>query len=553
MNNGIRESRGRGKIVALLLCITLISALAAGCGNEDDKDSKDSAESDKLTRPAATDTSTETPKSTQNETKYPASLTYWVQMDSDVAASLKNFGEAGMYQELEKITGTKVEFQHPAGEAAEQINLLLATNKLPDVIYYTWNSVAKGPDNAIKDKSIIRLNELIESDAPNFSQYLKDNPEIKKEITTDDGNIYVMPKIDLNDWTLVNSGPIIRKDWLEKLGLPLPETIDDWYKTLKAFKEQDPNGNGKADEIPLLPEYMSAWASAWNVGNYFYQKDGVVKFGPVEPEFKQFVTTMAKWYQEGLIDQDYAATDTKLRDAKMSTNTLGAFVGYVGSGLGKYLDLVKPTNPDFDLAGAPFPVANAGDTNHFGMKSSPFIGQGAAISGANKNPAETMKWLDFGFSQQGHMLYNFGVEGKSYVMENGKAKFTDFIMNNPDKLTKTQALGNVTPGYGPYSYDQDAMRQLSDREQQNKAREEWAKADGTYVLPAITLKAEEDMEFANIMNDIDTFYGEKFNKFIMGTEPLANFDNFVETIKGMGIDKAIQIQQAALDRYNNRK
>ena len=97
------------------------------------------------------------------------------------------------------------------------------------------------------------------------------------------------------------------------------------------------------------------------------------------------------------------------------------------------------------------------------------------------------------------------------------------------------------------------MKQLSDREQQNKAREAWAKADGKYVMPATTLLAEEDTKYANIMNDIDTLYSEKFNKFIMGTEPLENFDNFVKTIKGMNIDEAIKIQQGALDRFNNRK
>lgn len=549
MHDPIRMTKKRGKAAALAVSSALLASLAAGCTGDGTKETKDSPS--QSPSPSAAGNRSEAPK--KNETKYPASLTYWVQMDSDATASLKSFGEAGMYKELEKITGTKVEFQHPAGEAAEQINLLLASNKLPDVIYYTWNSVPKGPDNAIKDKAIIRLNELIEQHAPNFNQFLKEHPEVKKLIMTDEGNIYVMPKLDLNDWTNVNMGPIIRKDWLDKLGLPVPATIDDWYKTLKAFKERDPNGNGKADEIPLLPEYMSAWASAWGVGNYFYQKDGKVKFGPAEPEFKEFVTTMAKWYKEGLIDQDYAATDTKLRDAKMSTNTLGAFVGYVASGIGKYLDLVKPANPVFDLAGAQFPVVKTGDTNHFGLRSSTFIGQGAAISGSNKNPQETIKWLDYGFTKEGSLLYNFGVEGQSYVIENGKPKFSDYIMNNPNKLTKTQALSSVTPGNGPYSYNQDAMKQLSDREQQNKAREAWAKADGKYVMPAITLTAEEDTKYANIMNDIDTLYSEKFNKFIMGTEPFENFDNFVKTIKGMNIDEAIKIQQAALDRFNSRK
>jgi putative aldouronate transport system substrate-binding protein len=129
----------------------------------------------------------------KKEGNYPTLLTYWVPMNADEEAVNKDYNDMALYKELEKKTGTKVEFQHPAGVPADQFNLLIAGNKLPDVIYWSWRDVPRGPEAAIKDETILRLNELIDSYAPNFSKYLKENPEIKKNITLDDGTIYVMP------------------------------------------------------------------------------------------------------------------------------------------------------------------------------------------------------------------------------------------------------------------------------------------------------------------------------------------------------------------------
>ena len=115
---------------------------------------------------------------------------------------------------------------------------------------------------------------------------------------------------------MVFQGPIVRKDFLDKVGLPVPVTIDDWYTTLKAFKEKDPNGNGKADDIPLtlflyttgqfdIFKGASAFIGAWNTTYNFYQENGTVKYGPLDSQFKDFLATMAKWYKEGLIDPDF--------------------------------------------------------------------------------------------------------------------------------------------------------------------------------------------------------------------------------------------------------
>jgi putative aldouronate transport system substrate-binding protein len=78
-------------------------------------------------------------------------------------------------------------------------------------------------------------------------------------------------------------------------------------------------------------------------------------------------------------------------------------------------------------------------------------------------------------------------------------------------------------------------------------------ADHSKVMPPVTLTAEESSKTASIMNDVTTYRDEMIGKFVMGAEPIENFDKFVATMKSMGVDEAIKARQAALDRYNSRK
>ncbi|CAM3608812.1 ABC transporter substrate-binding protein [Marinicrinis lubricantis] len=495
------------------------------------------------------------------EVGYPEKLSYWVALNGNVSATMKSYNEIAAYQELEKLTGTKVEFQHPPqGQETDAFNLMISSGDLPDVIEHNWANVTRGPDQAIKDGTIIRLNELIDQYAPNFKKVLEENPEFKKLVTTDEGNIYVFPFLRGDEYLLTFNGLTIRKDWLDTLNLEVPETIDEWYEVLTAIKTGDPNQNGEQDEIPLFIDIKgtnlnlnNAFLGAWGITSMFYQIDGKVHYGPIQPEFKEFLTTMNKWYEEGLIDPDYAATDGKLKDAKVTGNVLAALPTYTGSGIGRYTELMKEQYPDFELVAAPNVVLNKGDRPLIGQKDFPFTGVGAAITGSNENPAETVKWLDYKYGEEGHILFNFGIEGVSYEMKDGYPTYTDEVMNHPD-LPVTQAMSKyaIASFSGPFVQDRRYMEQYSALPAQKDAIETWMDTENDRLMPPISPTSEESSRYASIMNDVNTYYEEMINKFIMGVEPLDNFDSFVQTIKGMGIEEAIQIQQAGLDRFNKR-
>jgi len=498
------------------------------------------------------------------EVGYPAAMTYWVGMDGDSMATLSNFNEVGAYKELEKITGTKVDFKHPGGDGAqvtEQFNLMVASGNLPDVIQTNWLTVPRGPQNAIKEGTVIRLNELIEEHAPNFSKFLAENPDIASMIKTDEGDIYSFPFIRGDDKIKIYYGPIIRTDWLNKLNLQPPTTIAEWETVLTAFLNDDPNGNNKKDEVPFLfsagevrNEALNQLIGAWDILAKFYQEDGVVKYGEIQPEYEQFVTTMRSWYEKGLIDQDFAAVDGKLKDAKVTGDTLGAFYGFASGSIGKYLDLVKD-HPTFEIAPLPNPSLVKGKNSAAGQISPSYPGEHAvAITTAAKNPAEIVKWLDLGYSEQGSMLFNFGIEGESYEIVDGSPKYTEQITKNPDGLAFKQAQAQYMRTHfgGPFIQDVQSFLQQMKYPQQLAALDAWGQAENDIQLPPMTLTSEESSELASIMNDVNTYSEEMIVKFIMGVEPLSSFPEYVENLKSIGIEQAVTIQQAALDRYLQR-
>ncbi|WP_284646158.1 extracellular solute-binding protein [Paenibacillus silviterrae] len=505
------------------------------------------------------------PGNSNSASEYPKAFSYWVELDGDSAISMKSFSENAAYKEMEKITGTKVEFKHPTGggtQIQEQFNLMVASRNLTDVIQTNWFNVARGPQNAIDEGTIIRLNDLIDKHAPNFKKYLAEHPEIASMIKTDKGDIYAFPFIRGDNKIKIYYGPVIRKDWLDKVGMEAPTTIDEWEKVLIAFRDKDPNGNGKKDEIPFLLEVstvrndlLNAMIGAWGILDKFYQKDGKIYYGEMQPEFKDFLATMHRWYKDGLIDKDFAAVDGKLKDAKTSNNQLGVMYGYSSGTIGKFTDLMKDTVPGFKMTALQHPTLKKGDTPAAGMISPTYPGEhSVAITTAAKEPEKIVKWLDYAYGPEGHMLFNFGIKGQSYDLVNGKPVYTDTIKANPNKLTFKQAQAQFMRSQygGPFVQDVESFLQQMKYQEQLDSLEIWSKAKNQLQLPLMTLTADESKKLASVMNDINTFSDEMIVKFIMGTEPLDNFPQYVDKLKKFGIEEAIKIQQTAFERYSKR-
>lgn len=477
-------------------------------------------------------------------------LTYWSGLTSYASTVVNNMAETPLYKKVMELTGTDIEFIHPPqGQAAEKFNILIASDELPDIIQYNWQNYAGGPQKAINDKVIIDINEYKDI-AENINKYFLQNDDVRRMSITDSGAMFAFPCIRGDADLEVTSGLIIRKDWLDELNLEMPETVEEWEHVLREFKAK------KDAKAPLSISLSNMRAShlfsgAFGVGIGYYIDDGKVKYGMLEEGFKDFLALMNRWYKEGLLDADFTTLDSKMIDSNILNGMSGAIHGSLGSGIGRYMSAAQDSS--FELAGAPFPAKEKGSLPEFGYRQPPVAaGNAAAVSVDCKQKEKAVELLDFGYSSEGIMLYNFGIENESYTMDGDYPKYTDNITHNPEGLAMTVALSEYTLAYdsGPFIQDRRYLEQYAGLPQQQSAWVTWKQTNmQEHVVPYLYVKEEETGELANLNNSIDTYADEMIIKFIMGTEPLENYDAVIGQLKARGIERVLEMKQAAYTRY----
>lgn len=499
----------------------------------------------------------------------PRELTVWETLWFNASVSVAALQETPLYQEVERRTGIKVTWIHPAaGQETEAFNLMVASQDFPDLIYHNWLNYPGGPERAIGDNVIIRLNEIVDEHMPNLSGHLDRNPVWAKAAVTDEGSLFQIPFIRGHEDLMVFYGPQVRGDWLAELGLEVPVTLDDWEEVLVAFQENGLSEHpltftsltqgGRGINAPgnaFIQPFGTTWA--------FHQENGQVYFGPYRDEFRDFLVFFKDWFDRGLVDPEFVSQDRAGMDAKVLNGVVGAWTNYTGSGIGAYLDALRGRPEAFEIAPAPYPVLNSGDTPFMGQRDNPLPGSGMAISTQARDPQLAAEWADFAYSEEGHILFNFGIEGESYEwtteypgFEGERVpEYTDLMSNDPDGRTLAQMGGLYTRSFysGPIIQDRRYIWQYAHRPTQREAIQIWAQTDAAqHMMPNVSATPEESEELSAIMSEINTYRDEMVIRFILGQEPIGNFESFQNQLRRMGIERALEIQQAALDRYNAR-
>jgi putative aldouronate transport system substrate-binding protein len=210
---------------------------------------------------------------------------------------------------------------------------------------------------------------------------------------------------------------------------------------------------------------------------------------------------------------------------------------------------------DFKMQAMPLPRKTADTVAHF-RRFNEITGTTAlGVTTAVTDPAKLeniARWIDYRFSEEGALLLNYGIEGDTYSLVDGKPVFTDRILKNPAGTSAGDMMAQTTDSSYGALYDWTRERPtVSDEEW--AAYDVWGKsASGDWVMPPVTLTSEEGTEYANIYGDISTLVTETIPQFITGQKKLADYGAFVNQLKSMNIDRCIAIQQAALDRYAKR-
>ncbi|WP_309119432.1 extracellular solute-binding protein [Paenibacillus sp.] len=470
----------------------------------------------------------------------------------------KDFNDKFSFRKMEENTNIHIAFQHAAEAAsAEAFTLMMSSGQLPDMVYTSnWDKEASkyGTQGAL-----LPLEELLKEHAPNFSRILEDNPAIRGQITSPDGHIYYMPNIVLDNTNLTQMFPQIRQDWLDKLGLEAPKTTDDWYNVLKSFRDGDPNGNGKQDEIPFvtvhLNNVMFQFAPAFGVQYDFFVEDGKVDYGPYDPRFKDVVAFLNKLYQEKLLDPNYLVDNTfDTLTEKVTSDVAGAWFGWSGSYMGNFTTLMAGKHPTFKIAPMLPPIGPNGDQSHVSFRY-PAAGIGIAVSARTEHPEEVVKWLDYQYSEEGIILNNFGVDGVSYDLADGKPVYKREVTHPEDGTTNTEKLLSHTIGGGSWATVVDPSYPQQIREA-NGQMENPLELYGDFIdfdkkMPPVQFLPEENDVIVPIMADVATYVDESINAFVMGRKAIEEYDAFLAELKRMGIEDVLAQYQIAYERFTS--
>lgn len=469
-------------------------------------------------------------------TKEPTELTiFCVRNDNNLTEELD------VWKEVAKKTNITLKTTNSTNvsDASLMLNTMLASGELPDMIIFS--NIKKYAEQYGKEGAFVPIDELISDDTPNIKAQFE-RPEVKNFITATDGHVYYVPKILPGN--IPANGWFIRQDWLDKLGLKAPTTVDEYYEVLKAFRDKDPNGNGKADEVPFFCRFKNAdgLLEMQNVPAGWGIKDGNVCYYPATQEFKDAISLVAKWYAEDLIDKEIFTRGSKSREKLFGENLGGSTHDYFGT-TAQFNDLLAESVPGFKVV-AIEPVGG----KEYTTRAITHTG-GAVISAASTKKEVAIRFLDYLYSEEGSRFMNFGIEGQQYDMKDGKPYYNDSILHGND--TAINELASVG-ACSDFPFIQDFWYE------EQWLTEEALKGFKLYKdtkccvepFPTLSYTDEELDRFTILETNITTYVEEYKQKWIMGSENIeATFDAYVKGLEKMGIKEFEEIQQKAYDRY----
>lgn len=547
------------KLVALLLSLALVLSLGACGGNGGSSTSSEASPSSTTEESgAAAESGDESQAETAETGEFqlpivdePTTLSYFVADDSNAAIMTTDWNDNEFYQEMERRTGVHLEFEMvSSADYQTNFNLMIASGNLADMIYVGASYYAEGVDAAIDDGYFLDLTDLVDEYMPNYEKVRTSDVQYELLSTTDSGRlgaVYELRQSKQGPWL----GLWIRQDWLDDLGLETPVTFDDYHEVLTAFK------NEKGATAPLILNFSGSdgefgtMSGGLNVLNSWQlDETGKVNFGPYMDAWKEYVTIMHQWYTEGLIDPDFMATDERTADmAKVVTGASGLFAAlYTMPSVYE----AASEDPNMNLAPVNPPVMNEGDEGHIRLRDS-YTSGNTAISADSENWEVALRWLDYLYTEEGALLANYGVEGDTFEFdENGKPVFTDKILNNENGWTMTQTVASyLCPSAGIANWS-DWTRELAGVPEKDQAcYDVWSEFSDDWRLPSsVTLTQEESTERAALYADISTIVKEQTAQFISGALDIeSNWDAYISALEASGMERAIEITQAAYDRY----
>ncbi|UHA76063.1 extracellular solute-binding protein [Paenibacillus sp. 481] len=463
-----------------------------------------------------------------------------------------------LWEQYEKLSNVHIKWETVQIDSLkEKRNIKLAGGEYPEIFFAS----AFSRSDLIKYGSqgtFIKLDDLIDTHAPNFKRIMEQYPIVKKGITMPDGSIYGLPTIfDPAFKSLYMGTPWMKQEWLRKLNMQPPTTLVELHAVLKAMKEKDPNGNGKPDEIPWGSRGVKQMINFLK-GTYGFNKNGIanehvdldpktgkLRFIPTNERYKELLQYMHTLYRDGLLDQEtFTMKETDIA-AKASQGLYG------------FLDGVDPAAIYNQKGFIGMPVLKGPSGERLATNvGSPLGNTGMfVLTDKAKHPEAAMRWIDHLYSDEGVKMFFMGFEGVTYKQKaDGEFEYVEALRNNPDGLNLDQAIsqyltwpGGYYPGIVKQRFFKGAEGYPSSIANAKQAEPFTIKMDE--VWPVFNFTPEEQEELMTIQTDIHTYIDEMRDKFITGAASFEEWDNYVAQISSMKVERYVAIYAAAYERF----
>ena len=586
------------KLLALLLTAALALTILSGCGSKTESASGSSAASPAPdSAPAAVSTPETTPQEEEAsaaEASIPeeeeevvegpvagdkdfdwsvfeplseesVTLTMFYTQPPPLAAIMDSPTDMSLlYQKFEEITNVHIDFQMVnMMDASTTFTLMIASGDYCDITNDALNYYDTA-DQAYEDGIAVDLMEYPDS-VPNFMALMEKYPQIRTDLETLEGHILNMPRIDMPIGQAAENGLLIRKDWLDELGLDIPNSYDEMHDVLAAFK----SSYNVTDPYIMPYQVLSPWglmSAGYGIpavadANNFYVdlKTDKVALSTISDAYYDYLCMFRDWYQEGLINPNFVSQASNIPDESIiSTEQTGIWFSDL-SYIKTYQELLASINPNSELALMGDPGI---DDQRSGYMEKQFTSAGRggfSVSEQCDDVALALSWCDMWYNPDLTQFINYGYEGETFEYdENGKPVLGGIIVNNDLGLPSLKMANGVylcTSGgfiYDLHKYD------LEFTDLQLEAYTKWiiTADDPSTVVTAdfpggAKLTADEADAVTTAMGDITTHVGEMALKFVTGAVELTpeSYAAYVTDIEGMRLQEALDAMQSAYDRY----
>ena len=553
------------KVVSLMLVSAMVAGMLAGCGS--DSGSSKGGSSTETGSAAEASSSGETADDADD--KSPITFEYF-------NADGKNGNwDNPVAKAITEATGVTLDVSYPVasqGDAKEDVALMIANDEYPDMIY------AKGSATDLYQAgALIDMTDLIEKYGPNIKKMYGAEME-KLKWSQDDPGIYQLSYAGVNQKTLTTGGSCqIQWAALKENDYKYPKTLDEYEKMIKSYLAAHPKTEDGLDMIGITmsasdwhwmitlgnPAGLIADASPDN-GQWIIDDEYNVHYKHVTDEEKEYFKWLCRMYNEGILDPNFATQTDDDYIAKVASGRVVAITDAEWHYSQCEATLVADGKVDQTYVGLPVTLRED-QVEKALLYQGTTVGWGIGITKSCEDPVRAIKFLDYLCSDEGQILYHWGIEGENYFLDDdGQPYRTDEevakAQSDPD-YAKNTGIDNYTgfPIYGTGSYSEDGFPYTPTTKESvianyNTAEKEGCEAMGFEMLTDMFAQPEEfdllpysalwayqqPQELAEKQTILDEIAWPGLVKCVTGTEDEfnANWESMVQELTDNGLADA---------------